>query len=54
MLVGNPFHEHPLSNIPTSACRDVIGEWWLGIKIARGVALNMDVMCVGEEISSHV
>jgi hypothetical protein len=43
-----------LSNLHTNACRDVIGEWWLGIKIARKVALNMDDMCVGEEISSHV
>ncbi len=29
-----------LSNIPTSACRDGIGECWLGINIARGVALK--------------
>jgi hypothetical protein len=43
-----------LSNIPTNSRRDGIGECWLGINIARGVALNMDVMCVGQEISSHV
>jgi hypothetical protein len=29
-----------LSNIPTSACREGIGECWLGINIARGEALK--------------